>query len=255
VKLAAASVLTLACFLMAAPGFARNLVASLDSEHAITSDAPLTRLDWYDDYAQQQPAQPPAAEPTTPATQPPAEPGPGELMPLPDLPSTGGQPLGEEVAPEDEFNPGDIPNIETVELELEKSKKALEIYVLVREKYKDAALENYENLQDFVDKDPQGKAFDTDVKGAGFKDVNEWNNTVTSLSFAYANAENDQTTELLSQIKEIEADTEIAVDMRSKMVAAIKALIPSDNNKKIIEELKKDTVALEKLKLLESESE
>ena len=40
----------------------------------------------------------------------------------------------------------------------------MDAYVLVREKYKDAALENYESLQDFVDQNAQGKEFEADLK-------------------------------------------------------------------------------------------
>jgi hypothetical protein len=158
-------------------------------------------------------------------------------------------------AAEDDFSIGDIPVVETLELTLEKARKALDVYILVREKYKDAALEDFENLQDFVDQAPVGKAFEADVKAAGFADVTEWNTTITTLSFAYDNSIDDQTAEIKQQITELQADTEMAADMRDRMITALNAMIPSDNNKKVLDELKSDAAYSEKLKLLETEAE
>ena len=47
----------------------------------------------------------------------------------------------------------------------------------------------------------------------------------------------------------------LAQDMRDKMVKALKALIPSDNNKKIIEDMLADPVYGPKLKQLDIEEE
>jgi hypothetical protein len=166
----------------------------------------------------------------------------------PAMPNTDG-------AMEEDFSIGDIPIVETLELTAEKARKALDVYVLVREKYKDAALEDFENLQDFVDQSPIGKAFETDVKAAGFSNVTEWNTTITTLSFAYDNSIDDQTTEITQQITELKADTEMAQDMRERMMTALKAMIPSDNNKKIVEDLKADVAYTAKLKMLETEAQ
>ncbi len=153
----------------------------------------------------------------------------------------------------DDFSMGDIPVVETVELTADQAKRALDAYALVSEKYKDAELENYENLQDFVDQAPQGKAFEADIRAAGFASVNEWNTAVTTLSFALANLSDDQTADIRQQIDELKADTEMAQDMRERMIAALNAMIPSENNKKVIAELKADPVYAEKLKQLETE--
>jgi flagellar hook-basal body complex protein FliE len=240
-------------------GFARSLEEQEPSSPVLADIIPLVEWDLPDMVAQQQPAQapetpvtpPPAPTPPAPAPAPaPAEPpGVGESAPEdPALPP-------EDATVEDDFSIGDIPVVETIELNTEKAKKALDTYVLVREKYKDAALENYENLQDFVDQSPQGKAFETDVKAAGFANVTEWNTTITTLSFAHDNSLDDQTADITQQIKELQADTNMAQDMRDRMIAALNAMIPSDNNKKVVEELKKDPQSSEKLKLLESEAE
>jgi hypothetical protein len=153
----------------------------------------------------------------------------------------------------DDFSMGDIPVVETVELTVDQAKRALDAYALVSEKYKDAELENYENLQDFVDQAPQGKAFEADIKAAGFVTVNEWNTAITTLSFALANLSDDQTADIRQQIDELKADTEMAQDMRERMIAALNAMIPSENNKKVIAELKAEPIYSEKLRQLETE--
>jgi hypothetical protein len=192
--------------------------------------------------AQQTPAPAPAQAPSPPAQ---AEPSTDDV--LPDL-------SGEEASPDD-VSIGEIPAVEVVELTPETARKAVDAYVLVREKYKDAALENYENLQDFVEQDARGKEFDTDLKGFGFADASAWNVAITTVGFAHSNLLDDQTEDIRQQIEEVKVDTEMAEDMRNRMVQALSAMIPSDNNKKIVEDMMKDPIYGEKLKLLETEEE
>ncbi len=150
---------------------------------------------------------------------------------------------------------GEIPAVETEELTADMAKKALDAYVLVHDKYKDSPLENYDDLQGFVDKDPKGKDFETDVKSFGFKDVNDWNLAITTLSFAYTNVLDDQTADIKQQIDEVTADTEMAQDIKDRMIKSLKAMIPSDNNHKIVEDLMKDPAYSEKIKQLETTEE
>jgi hypothetical protein len=131
----------------------------------------------------------------------------------------------------------------------------MDAYVVIRDKYKDAPLENYENLQDFVEQDAQGKDFEADIKSFGFATANDWNIAVTTVGFAYSNLIDDQTADLRAQIEEVKNDTEMAQDMRDRMVQALSAMIPSDNNRKVVDEMMKDPVYAEKLKALETEEE
>jgi hypothetical protein len=211
----------------------------------------------------------PAPATTAPVVPPPAvtpPPAPATTEPLPQVtPPTTDQPAASEPpAPEtlpdggamnEDFSLGDIPIVETVELNALTARKALDAYVLVREKYKDAELENYENLQDFVDQAAQGKAFEADIKAAGFANVNEWNIIITTLSFAFDNSIDDQTADVKQQITELQADTEMAQDMRDRMIAALNAMIPSPNNKKVLEDMSKDAAYSEKVKILATETE
>jgi hypothetical protein len=202
------------------------------------------------------PVPPAAAQPATPSPVPQPDVGPAPEEPadgatddhsiLPDL----------SPAPEDDdFSVGEIPAVETVELTDDSARKALDAYVLVREKYKDAALENYESLQDFVDQNAQGKEFETDLKSFGFSDASSWNVTISTVSFAYANMLDDQSADIRQQIEEVKQDAEMAQDMRDRMVQALTAMIPSDNNKAVLERLAKDPVYSEKMKQLETEEE
>jgi hypothetical protein len=179
----------------------------------------------------------------------PPPPEPDLTAPDPNLPTDN------ETPPSDEVNVGEIPDVKMVELTLDSAKRAVDGYVLLKEKYKDAALEDYDTLQDFVDKDAQGKAFEADVKAAGFATVDEWNQTVTTVSTAYSNITDDQTADIKSQIADAEKDTEMAKDMKDRLIASLNALIPTENNRKIVQQMIDDTTYAEKLKLLETEEE
>jgi hypothetical protein len=185
----------------------------------------------------------PSADPQDPTDQ-------GQDLTAPD----GNQPdagTGEDGSGED-MSLGDIPEIKTVELTLDVAKRALDTYLAVKEKYKDADLESYDNLQDFVDKNEEGKAFEVDIKAAGFASVDEWNTAITTLGFAYTGVIDDPTGDIKLQIEDIQADNSIAQDMKDRMIASLNAMIPSDNNRKIAAELMKDPAYAEKLKALDA---
>jgi hypothetical protein len=165
------------------------------------------------------------------------------------------QPTDGETLPEDEVSIGEIPVVQMVELTPETAQKAVDAYVIVKEKYKDAALENFDSLQDFVDRDPLGKAFEADIKAAGFANVTDWNLAITTVGAAYANIIDDQSTDIKQQIEEVEKDTELAQDMKDRIITSLNALIPSENNHKIVQQLIDNPAYTEKLKLLETEEE
>jgi hypothetical protein len=201
----------------------------------------------------QQPAPPATAAPlppvkTDPALPPVAEPPPPAAEVLP--PEDGAPADGTEG-----MSIGEIPAVETEELTPDMARKALDAYVLVQTKYQDSPLENYDDLQSFVDKDPKGKDFETDIKTFGFPNVDNWNLAVTTLSFAYTNALDDQTTDIKQQIDEITANKEMAQDMKDRMVNSLKAMIPSPNNAKIVADLIADATYGDKIKLLETTEE
>ena len=197
--------------------------------------------------------QPATPTPVTPGTENSTQPsvkapeGEGEDLTQP-APDSETEPV-EPVSPDD-LNLGEIPVIKTIELTVDAAKRALDVFAMVREKYKDANLEEYEDLQEFVDKAPQGKAFEADVKAQWFSTVNEWNSVITSVGFAYSAVVDDQSSEIAMQIEEIKKDTTIAQDMKDKMIASLSAMIPSDNNRRVVEDLMKEPGYADKLSLL-----
>ena len=142
-----------------------------------------------------------------------------------------------------------------MELTPDLAKRALDSYIAAREKFVNSDLEQFENLQDFVDQTEDGKAFEADIKAAGFANVTDWNLAITTLGLTYGSIVDDQTPDLLLQIEEVQQDTEMAQDIKDRMVKALKALIPSDNNRKVVEDLLNDPVYGGKLKLLDIEEE
>jgi hypothetical protein len=188
--------------------------------------------------------------PPAPA-QPPAAPSPAPMPAEP--PVVPDDQDGD--TPDQELSLGEIPIIETIELTPDLAKRALDSYIAAREKYVNSDLEQFENLQDFVDQTEDGKAFEADIKAAGFANVSDWNLAITTLGLTYGSIVDDQTPDLLLQIEEVQQDTEMAQDIKDRMVKALKALIPSDNNRKVVEDLLNDPVYGEKLKLLDIEEE
>lgn len=184
------------------------------------------------------------------------------LSPLPapqagaEEPSEDMEPNGEGASPEEDgitpdLSLGEIPLIETMELTYDIATRALDAYILVRTKYENSDLDAYESLQDFVEQNVEGKAFEADIKAAGFGSVNDWNLALTTLGFAYAGVVDDQSAEIAQQIAELEADTELAQDMKDRMITSLKAMIPSENNKKVVEDLLANADYAEKLKQIE----
>ena len=195
--------------------------------------------------------QPPAAE------QPDAQQGPdqsGEDLTEPPPPDTEDQTDTEDSSPDD-LSYGEIPDVTVIELTDDIARRSIDALALVRDKYKDANLENYESWQDFVDKTDEGKKFEADIKSAGFANVDEWNVAVTSVSFAYSAITDNLAADLNAQIAEIEKDTSLAQDMKGRMIKGLKAMIPSENNKKVVQAMIDDPAYTEKLKLLAEEGE
>ena len=200
---------------------------------------------------------------TPPVTTAPA--APSAVTPAPATPPVVAAPPapGDQTAPVDpsaadtegDMSVGEIATVETEELTPDMARKALDAYFMIQEKYKDSPLADYQDLQEFVDKDPKGKEMEADVKGFGFKDVNDWNLAVTTLGVTYNNQLNDQTTDIKQQINDVKADTTMAQDMKDRMVKNLQAMIPSENNRKIVEDITKDAAYTEKIKLLESTDE
>jgi hypothetical protein len=202
------------------------------------------------------PAPPKTAAPSNPpaagAEQPAGEGAqPGEDLTSPDD-SGDAASQDNEVSP-DEMSLGEIPSIQTIELTADIARRAVDTFALVRQKFKDSNLEEYENLQDFVDQTAEGKNFEADIKAHGFGSVNEWNTAITTVGFAYSALTDDQTDDIRAQIEEVKKDTSIAQDLKDRMISSLTAMIPSENNRKVVQAMMDEPEYSEKLKLLAEE--
>jgi hypothetical protein len=150
---------------------------------------------------------------------------------------------------------GEIPDVETEELTAVRARKAVDGFYLLQNKYQDSPLEDYTDLQEFVEKDPKGPELDKDIKALGFKSVMDWNVAVTSVSVAYNNILDDQTADIKQQIEDVKASKDLAQDMKDRTIKSLQNSIPSENNTKLVQELIKDKDYSEKIKLLESTEE
>ncbi|MFM8745169.1 MAG: hypothetical protein ACKOED_00655 [Aestuariivirga sp.] len=185
-----------------------------------------------------------------------------EAPPAPIAPPPAASPPDGGLAPDDwdtpdsnEVSVGEIPTIETIELTADIAKRALDSYIAAKEKYVNSDFDQFENLQDFVDQTDDGKKFEADIKAAGFANVSDWNLAITTLGLTYSSVIDDQSADLQLQIQEVEEDPQLAQDMKDTMIKALKSLIPSENNRKVIEGLMDDPVYGDRLKLLDIEEE
>ncbi|MGE0241080.1 MAG: hypothetical protein AB7F09_19705 [Parvibaculaceae bacterium] len=227
------------------------LFAGLLAAPALGQSKDQTQLPQSEETGEQPKPQPPPAVGEEPQAQPPPAAGEDLTQPPDD---TGAESDTEETSPDD-LSFGEIPDVTVIELTADIARRSIDALALVRDKYKDANLENYESWQDFVDKTEDGKRFEADIKTAGFATVDEWNVAVTSVSFAYSAITDNLADDLEAQIAEIEKDTSIAQDLKDRMIKGLKAMIPSENNKRVVQAMIEDPAYTEKLKLLAEEGE
>jgi len=164
-------------------------------------------------------------------------------------------PNGSDMESGDAVSLADIPDVQTEELVPDIARKAVDGYALLQSKYQDSPLEDYTDLQDFVNKDPKGPELEKDIKALGFKDVTEWNIAVTSVSVAYNTLIDDQTADLKQQIEDVKASKDMAQDIKDRTIKSLQNSIPSANNTKIVQDMMNDKAYAEKLKLLETTEE
>jgi hypothetical protein len=158
---------------------------------------------------------------------PPADPDPSAET---DLPS------GEPFAPPD-TGELDLEPIETIELDDATARRALDAFVVVKEKYKDTDIDSYSTLEEFVGATDDGKRFDEDIRSFGFPSVGEWNKAITTVSLAYSAVAENQEAEIRNQIEDLNNDPELTEESRRKIAESLLSMLPSDNNKKVIRDL------------------
>lgn len=173
-------------------------------------------------------------------------------------PCSAQAPMAEESpVPEEETVPSpeaaQIEPVKTVELTPELARKAIDGFVLARDNYANAMLDQYETLEEFANKSAEGKKLETDIKALGFKSLTEWEIAIATVSLTYGAVSEGSDYEVPQQIEEVKTDASISDDRKVQMIAWLNSLIPSPNNKAAILEVMQDDGYREKLKLLAEE--
>ncbi len=194
----------------------------------------------------------------------------GELGSAPFAPSPGNEPLlqlspgDQDSLDNDSTNENDntqemapaISTVETVELTPDLAKRAIDGFVKLKNTYQDTDIAEYESLEQFVTEAKEGPALEKDIKSFGFKSVGEWNTAITSVSFAYAALSGTHEIEIKQELENIKNDADLDQAMKTSLIDGLQSMLPSDNNKKIVGDLNKQTDWAVKLKLLaDSEDE
>jgi hypothetical protein len=139
------------------------------------------------------------------------------------------------------------------ELTADSARRAFDAYLQVQEKFSDAAFEEYDSLDDFVKRAPEGKDFEAMIRTHGFADVPDWINFINALEFTLASFNDNQESDLRAQIAEVKADATVSAEDKARIVESLEAAIPSANNRQVVEEMMKDPAYAEKLKGFTSE--
>ena len=105
-------------------------------------------------------------------------------------PATGGAGPSEQPPATHEEKSGEEPEglaeQEQVPLTEDAAKRAIDAFIKLKSAYQDTDIAEYETLEQFVAEAKEGPALEADIKSFGFQSVGEWNNTIMSVSFAYA---------------------------------------------------------------------
>jgi hypothetical protein len=139
------------------------------------------------------------------------------------------------------------------ELTVDAAKRAIDAFAEVRDKYNDAGMEKYESLEDFVAETEAGKRLEAEIMAFGFSGISDWNETIMLVGIAYSAFVYDYAADLRQQIRAIRDDRTIDDDMRAQLIAGLNALMPSRNNRIVMQELFNDQSYRDKLRLLEEE--
>jgi hypothetical protein len=142
---------------------------------------------------------------------------------------------------------------DTEELTVDAAMRAIDAFAAVRDKYTDAGLENYDSLEAFVAETEAGKRLEADIMAHGFADITDWNDTITAVAFAYTAFVYDYAADLRQQIRAVRDDPTIDDEMRAQLIAGLNGLMPSRNNRIVMQSLFRDQAYRDKLRLLEEE--
>lgn len=139
---------------------------------------------------------------------------------------------------------------EQVPLTVDAAKRAIDAFIKLKSAYQDTDIAEYETLEQFVAEAKEGPALEADIKSFGFQSVGEWNNTIMSVSFAYAAVATTQEQEILQELESIRNDPSLEEELKRSLVQSLESMLPSSQNKDVVKKLNEDKVWAEKLKML-----
>ena len=139
------------------------------------------------------------------------------------------------------------------ELSPDSARRSFDAYAEIQQKFSDSAFEDYDSLEDFVLRAPEGKDLEAVIKTHGFAGVAAWLPIINSVEFTLGALTDNQEQDVRAQIDEVKADTTLEADEKARIVASLEAAIPSENNRKVMTEMMADPAYAEKLKGFKSE--
>ena len=134
------------------------------------------------------------------------------------------------------------------ELSADTARRAFDAYAEIEAKFSDEAFEDYDSLEDFVLRAPQGKALDAVIQSHGFTGVAAWIPVINAVEFTLGALTDNQEQDVRAQIAEVKADDSLESDEKARIVESLEAAIPSDNNAKVMTDMLADAAYAEKLK-------
>ncbi len=144
----------------------------------------------------------------------------------------------------------DMPVERSVELSLDAARRALDAYAAVRERYIGDDLDHYPTLEAFAAASAAGRRFAADISSFGFSGVGEWNRIIVSIGYALDAVVDNADRDIRAQIARLEQDQTLSPGKRARMIANLKAQLPSESNKIIVRQLILDPLYRDKLALL-----
>lgn len=181
------------------------------------------------------------------------DPGPGGSAP--DFPEPSGGATGKPDPTMPSRPPGRQPveDIVSERLSIDSARRAIDAFVAVREAYSHEGIENYPSLEAFAAETEAGKRLEADIKTYGFADISDWNRTITAVGSAYSAITYDLTTDLRQQIEAVRVDRSLDPETRARLIAGLTALLPSRNNRTVVQALFDDPIYRERLRLFQEE--
>jgi hypothetical protein len=138
-------------------------------------------------------------------------------------------------------------------LTVDAARRAIDAFVAVRDKYNNQGIEDYNSLEEFVAETEAGKRLEAEVMAHGFSDITDWNVTIMAVGFAHSAIVYDYATDLRQQIEAVRRDRSLDEVMRARLIAGLTGLMPSRNNRSVLQALLRDPIYRDKLRLLQEE--